>query len=104
MVRGQVEAHAEREGVEVEFSRGQERDDGADNHAADCDIADYATVARGAFLGEALLRCEDGLGRGHCGAARRWQGVRMRCESVKGGLNVDCGRSMFAVWFAVVSR
>lgn len=86
MVCREVEAYAEREGIEVEFSRGEERDDGADYYTADCDVTDYAAVACGVFLGEALLWCEDLLlGRCHVGGGF-WQerfGVEV-CACVEG--------------------
>lgn len=63
MVGGQVEAYAEREGVEVEFSGREERDDGAGEDAADGEVANDAIVAGLLFEGEALL---GGDGWGGC--------------------------------------
>lgn len=63
MVGGEVEACGESEGVEVEFSGGEEGDYGAGYYAADGEVADDAVVAGLLFEGEALF---GGDGWGGC--------------------------------------
>lgn len=55
MVGGEVEPDGEGEGVEVEFARGKGDYDGAEDDAADGEVANYAVVAGLLFEGEALF-------------------------------------------------
>jgi hypothetical protein len=83
VVGRQVEAYAERECVEVEFSWGQDHDKGADDYTADTEVADYAVVAGLLFEGEALFGWDGGLeGRlGHFGSdSGVLRGMRLVCD------------------------
>lgn len=72
MVGGEVEADTEGEGVEVEFAGWEGDDEGAEDYAADAEVAHYAVVAVSFFHGEALFGWYRGLYGGvrHFGARR----------------------------------
>lgn len=76
MVGGQVKANGEGEGVEVEFARWEGHDEGAEDDAADGEVAHYAVVAGLLFECEALFRwyrCLLGLCRScHCELVVCW--------------------------------
>jgi hypothetical protein len=55
VVGREVEADAKGEGVEVEFAGWEGDDEGAEDYAADAEVAHYAVVAVSFFHGEALF-------------------------------------------------